>query len=321
MSLADVRMVVLAYGSSGEHGPLLASLASEGLDLDRVLIVHNPSTPGEVLPAAGGCEVLRAERNLGYAAAMNLGIRRQLSRSCELLLLLTHDARLRPGSLRTLIEAAEGEPGYGVLAPTLVLTGTQDPFSYGGDTDRWGNLSHRKELPSGATGLVPCDWVDGGTMLVRAEALTRVGDFDERFWGYCEDADLCLRMTRAGLPVGVVLDATADQAPGAAKRPGPWAYLLTRNGAAYAKSFAGLRGAAFASVLAVWLSLFELLRMAVRSTPLRDGSRSAPWAVAVGRAWGLLDFLRGRWGPPPAGLPGAGDLRNVEAQAGGSAGD
>jgi N-acetylglucosaminyl-diphospho-decaprenol L-rhamnosyltransferase len=313
VSTDAVRAVVLTYGTGAEHEPLLDSLAREGLDAGRVLLVHNPSAPGERLPPPpAGYEVVEANHNLGYAAGMNLGIERQLARGCDLLLILTHDARLRDGALEAMVRVARGRPDYGVLGPALVLSGAETPFSFGGVTHADGGVSHRKSAPAAPDGVAPCDWLDGGTMLARAEALERTGGFDERFWAYFEDADLCLRMTRSGFKVGVVLDALADQAPGAAKRPGPWAYLLTRNGAAYAQRFAGARGVAVAAIRAVLLALFELLRIAVRTTPLRDGSRAAPWAVAVGRVRGMADFFRRRWGPPPPGLPGGGDLRNVE---------
>ena len=81
-------------------------------------------------------------------------------------------------------------------------------------------------------------------MLVRAAALERVGGFDERFWSYFEEAELCLRARRAGFRVGVVLDAVAEQAPGGPGRPGVWSYLMTRNGVAYAWRAAGPGGLA-----------------------------------------------------------------------------
>lgn len=312
MSAAGPRVVVLSYGAGGEHGPLLESLAHDGVASERVLLVHNPSAPGE-RPAGvpAGCETLIAERNLGYAAAMNLGIRRQLDRGCELLLLLTHDARLRPGALGALVSAARSNPGYGVLGPVLLLTGTNAPFSFGGTTGAGGGVAHRKAEPPGPGGVAACDWVDGGTMLIRAEGLGRVGGFDERFWGYFEDADLCLRMSRAGFGVGVAVGALADQAPGGPKRLGVWAYLMSRNGIEYARRAAGRRGLLAALARSVALAGFDALRAALRVLRLRRGLPIEPWAQAVGYARGVADFLRGRWGPPPAGLPGSSDLRNV----------
>lgn len=311
LSTDSVRAVVLTYGGGGEHEPLLASLAAEGVPPERILVVHNPAEPGEPDPVMPpGCELLRASHNLGYAGGMNLGIERQLERGCELLLLLTHDARLRRGALAELIAAALAHPDFGVLGPALVFDGTEDAFSFGGVTRPNGTMTHRTEQPATADGIAACDWIDGGTLLVRAAALEQTGGFDEGFWSYCEEAELCLRMTRAGFRVGVRVDALADQAPGGPKRPGPWSYLLTRNGAAYAQRAAGLYGLAFFSARAVLEVFYELVRVLAHRLRLRRGSAEEPWALAVGTTRGLLDFYRRRWGPPPP-LPGSGDVTNV----------
>jgi GT2 family glycosyltransferase len=322
LSEPRLRAVVLTYGTSAVHEPLLASLLDQGLAPERILVVHNPAVPSEPDPAVPpGCELLRAGHNLGYAAGMNLGVERQLSRDCDLLLVLTHDARLRPGALSTLLGAAAAHPEFGVLAPGLVFAGTEAPFSFGGRTRSNGSTVHLTEPRAVEDGIAPCDWVDGGTMLIRAEALAQAGGFDERFWSYCEEAELCLRVGRAGFRVGVVPAALGDQMPGGASRPGPWAYLMTRNGAAYAYRAVGLRGAAFIIVRAGYEAFEQLARAAVRVARLRDGSVADPWAAAVGTLRGVVDFLRRRWGPPPA-LPGAGDVGNVAPPAaGGDRGD
>jgi len=314
--VSEVGAVVLAYGAGGEYLQVLRSLEEQGVAVARTVVVHNPSAPGEKLPSPPpGCEAIEASHNLGYAAGMNLGIERLLESPPELLLLLTHDAGLRPGALRSLVEAAAAEPSYGVLGPALLFAGSQEAFSFGGTASPTGDLGHRKERPRGAGPVVPCDWLDGGTMLIRPEALRAAGEFDERLWSYCEDADLCLRIRRAGFGVGVVPDAIADQEPGAAKRPGPWAYLRARNGLAYAQRKAGARGTAAALLRWGGLALSELARTLARLTPLRPGDPAATWPVAVGTVRGIVDFLRGRWGPPPS-LPGGGDLKNVEPPPG-----
>lgn len=311
MSLEGLRVVVLTHGTGREYEPLLDSLLGDGAEPGQILVVHNPSRRGEPAPEAPrGCEVLAAPYNLGYAVGMNRGIERQLERDPELLLVVTHDARFHPGSLRRLVDAAREHPEYGVLAPVQVLPGTGVPFSFGGLTRADGGLDHLPERPAADGEIAACDWVDGGTMLFRADLLRRIGGFDERFWIYCEDAEICLRATGAGAGVGVLLDAAADQSPGGGKRPAAWSYLSARNGAAYACRAKGrvalgrtlgrtLRGAAG-----------ELARAAARALRLRRGAAVEPWARAVGAVRGVLDFLRGRWGPPPS-LPGGGDIQNV----------
>ncbi len=309
--LDGVRAVVLTHGTSGRFGPLLESLQGEGLPLERVVIVHNPSAPGErPPPVPDGCELIAAPRNLGYTGGMNLGIDHQLGLDGDLVLVLTHDARFHPGGLRALVEAARRDPSYGVLGPALVLEDTGAPFSFGGLTRANGERAHVRERPEAPGGIAPCDWIDGGTMLFRADLLREIGGFDERFFIYCEDADICWRAGEAGARVGVVPDSVADQAPGGAGRIGPWSYLMTRNGAAFARRARGRRALADSVGRAAKIAGFNFLRVIARGLHLRSGSPAEPWALSVGTARGAIDALRGRWGPPPR-LPGAGDVTNV----------
>jgi N-acetylglucosaminyl-diphospho-decaprenol L-rhamnosyltransferase len=308
-------VVVLTYGTAGTHRELLASLLGQGVPASAIVVVHNPSAAGEPDPELPpGCDLVRCERNGGYSGGMNRGLGRWSERpeAPGLLLLLSHDARLRPGALEALLAAAARAPGYGVLAPALMLSGSEQPFSFGGDSDDRGVTTHRKRLPARIEdGIAACDWVDGGTMLVRAEALDRAGDFDERFWSYCEESELCLRIRRSGLGVGVVPAAVADQDPGANKRLGVWSYLLTRNGAEYARRAAGTKGAVLAVARAFGFVAVNLARMVARTGRRRPGGVREPWVLAVGTGWGTVDFLRRRWGPPPPKLPGTGDVGNV----------
>jgi GT2 family glycosyltransferase len=305
----SLGVLILAYGAGREHDPLLDSLTASGVPAEAILVVHNEATAGEAAPPApAGVEVVGTGANLGYAGGMNFGLERILPRGEENILLLTHDARLRPGALDALLAARARDPRLGVLGPALVLTGTETPFSFGGVTDRDGANAHVKERPAGGDGIFACDWVDGGTMLIGREVLERVGEFDAGFWGYCEEADLCLRARRAGFGVAVVLDALADQAPGAAKRPGAWAYLTTRNGIEYAGRAAGTRGLLAITARSALIVAINLARVALRRSGVRAGSPAEPWALAVGTARGAVDRYRRRWGPPPADLPGRGDL-------------
>lgn len=97
-----------------------------------------------------------------------------------------------------------------------------------------------------------------------------------------------------------------------AKRLGPWAYLMARNRILYAAAFAGRRGAVRATSIALRLALVEAARALGRLLRLRSGPPGERWAVAVGSARGTADYYRRHWGPPPAGLPGGGDIANVD---------
>jgi N-acetylglucosaminyl-diphospho-decaprenol L-rhamnosyltransferase len=311
MGRSTLGVVILAYGAGDRYLPLIESLLGEGIEAGQIVVVHNPSEPGQTAPPVpAGCRLLRAPYNLGYAAGMNLGLKAQLEADAELLLLLTHDVQFMDGGLAALLDAGVENPGYGVLGPVLMLSRGGGPFSFGGTTRRDGVISHVQSRPPGDA-IASCDWVDGGVLLLRTDVVRQVGGFDERFWSYCEEAEFCLRVARAGHGVGVVLAAEAEQEPGGSKRRGPWAYLTTRNGFAYVRAARGSLGlAAFLGWTAYDVAL-ELARVVLRGLRLRPGPVAEPWVLAVCMTRGAVDYARGRWGPPPLGLPGRGDIRNT----------
>lgn len=306
-----VVATILAYGGGGEYEDALRSLLEGGIPPADVIVAHNPARPGEAPPGVPpGVELIQAPQNLGYTGGMNLALESLLRRDCEYVLVLSHDARLHPGALGALVEAAGRNPTFGALGPVLVHAGSDRPFSVGGFTRGNGSNGHLVALPPGVAGEIsPCDWIDGGTMLIRTAVLRRAGLFDERFFAYFEEADLCLRIRRLGAGVGVVLAARADQDPGGSKRPGAWAYLNTRNGIAFARRVAGPRGLAWLTLRSAWIALTLTARVVVRRLEGRPAAEQR--AMAVGTARGIVDHYRGRWGAPPPDLPGIGDVANA----------
>jgi GT2 family glycosyltransferase len=228
---------------------------------------------------------------------MNTGIRHQLAKGASRVLLLTQDVRLRDGAVGALMAAGDRHPEYGVLGPVLWLRDAMSVFSYGGRRGRRGGwVEHiRDAAPPSDDGIAHCDWVDGAALLIRRDALEHVGLLDERLFIYFEETDLCLRITRAGWRVGVVLDAVAEQESGQPARPGFHAYLMARNGFEYARRSSGLVGAAAAVRRAVRESLDLLGGYRDASAP----DRRAACIKLVGTWLGFVDFLRRRFGPPP----------------------
>lgn len=311
----QLGVVVLTYGTPGRYEPLLRTLLAAKVDPASVVLVQNPATSDEprLEPSDDRVAVLRLERNAGYPGGMNAGIRQQSARGVTHVLLLTHDVRLRPGALGALLAASAAHPSAGVLGPALWDAETQIPFSFGVRRTRWGGLIHVETLPSASAGgseVMACDSIDGAAMLIRSDVLTQVGLFADRFFMYFEEADLCLRATRAGWQVGVVAGAQAEQQVGVSRRPGTWGYLMTRNGLAYARSAVGPLG------LIGGLGRFcrEVVRHALlglRPSTSR-AARPVHWLILRGTTRGVLDYFLGRWGPPPRSLAGLGDVTGTD---------
>ena len=149
-----------------------------------------------------------SERNLGFSAANNIAIR---DSDTEYVLVLNPDTRLTDGALDRLLDLMDERPGIGISGPRLELEdGSFDHAAKRSFPTPLSSLAHftgigrRREggalaayrAPEVDSG--PVDAVNGAFMLIRREALDQVGLFDEGYWMYMEDLDLCYRLAQAG---------------------------------------------------------------------------------------------------------------------------
>ena len=202
-----VAVVVVTYNSAHVIDGLLDSLpaALDGVAA-RVVVVDNSSTDEtcEVVRRRDDCLLVR-QPNLGYSAGINRGV--QELGGDEPILVLNPDLRLYPGAVPRLLEALR-LPGTGIVAPrvynedgTLVLSLRREPTlsrALGfGDTGRAG-LSEYVTDPATYEVAQTCDWALGAVLLVDRECHEALSGWDESFFLYSEETDLCLRARDRG---------------------------------------------------------------------------------------------------------------------------
>jgi N-acetylglucosaminyl-diphospho-decaprenol L-rhamnosyltransferase len=178
----------------------------------RVTVVDNASGDGTadvVRREFPDVELVALEENTGFSAANNLVLRET---TAEYVLVLNPDTQLSEGTLQTLLRLMDADPRIGIAGCRLVQEdGTFDhaarrsfptPASALGHFLRLG-LSDRApaalaayRAPEVSEG--PVDAVNGAFMLMRRAMLDEIGLFDEGYWMYMEDLDLCYRAARAG---------------------------------------------------------------------------------------------------------------------------
>lgn len=231
----DQSIVVLAYEC---REPLLACLASIQATMPastEVVVADNGSTDGgpeEVALRFPGVRILPMGGNLGYAAAMNRAVGATRG---ETVLLLNADVVVPPGGPSRLAAFLEGESKVGIAAPPIVGSDGRPRLTWG---RRPGILSEamrrvlERRVAAGsrlalAFGGGPIrrprrvDWVSGAAILVRRVAFEAVGGFDEGFFLYFEDVDLCVRMARAGWSSWVIEGPAFRHEGGASARRRP----------------------------------------------------------------------------------------------------
>ena len=175
----------------------------------RVMVVDNASTDDSVTRFKEAftdprIELLINSENEGYAGGNNRGIERALAAGADYVVILNNDTIVNPGCLTPLVEAMERDAVLGIAGCPVCNSGS--PRAWVGEM----RLNLFTGAPAdlsggvGTSGPREVDYVWGAAMLVRGSAIKRVGMFDDRFFLFFEDTDLCFRMREAGYKVSFV---------------------------------------------------------------------------------------------------------------------
>lgn len=183
-ALDRVTVIVVTFNSAHCIAPL-----AEGLrNAPHVVVVDNASaddTAAAVARELPQAQWLPQPSNLGFGAANNLGVARAAT---EFVLLLNPDCVLQTGAIEGLVAAADRFPDAAGIAPQLLDRGGQPDLSHRWRSDRWASRG------PGAEGPACVGFATGACLLIRTDAMRRIGGFDEGFFLYYEDDDLCIRL-------------------------------------------------------------------------------------------------------------------------------
>ncbi len=229
----SVTIVVVTYRSETTIGMCLRALpaACDGLEADAVVVDNNSDDftldaardAGSAIKASVGVSVIARGSNAGFAIGANVGMRRGLERGSDWILFCNPDAVLPPGSVASLIAAAEGWPRPAVVSPALLnLDGSAQPMVE--RTYRLGRALLGMARIGGANRARPAplvgepqrvEWFHGAVVLASSDLMRQLGGFDEGYFLYAEDMDLCLRAARAGADCVVVPSVRVPHISGA----------------------------------------------------------------------------------------------------------
>jgi GT2 family glycosyltransferase len=214
LEVPDVSVVLVSFNTCDLLRECLLTLHQEvgGVKFETI-VVDNASRDGSadmVATEFPAVRLIRSKVNLGFAAANNRAFD---IASGRYIVLLNTDAFLRPGALRLSVEHMDDNPQVGLaggrlvgrngswqpsarmfpspLNSLLVMSGLADKFPKSrllGRVDRsWADPLQP----------APVDWVPGAYCVIRRSVLDRIGFFDERFFLYYEEVDLCRRVKAA----------------------------------------------------------------------------------------------------------------------------
>ncbi len=184
----------------------LASLQRVRYPAMRVLVVDNGSADDSVAAMHSGfpaVEVLALGENRRFAGGNNAGMQKALEAGADFILLLNNDTIVDPDFLPPLLDRFQREERCGMVVPKIYYHHAPDTLWYaGGEISFWsGTMRHRgiREVDHGQYDFATeTDYATGCCILLSRDVVRRVGEMDESFYMYTEDADWSMRTRRAG---------------------------------------------------------------------------------------------------------------------------
>ena len=197
--MIDISVIIVSYNTADLIGPCLTSVIDQmGVDKE-IFVVDNASPDGSAAMIAASfpdVHLIANNENRGFAVANNQAIAHCRGRY---ILFLNPDTVLKENCFSTSLIYMDAHPEIG-LAGLHIL----NPDGTDQDSVSWRYLSQRYasgELTN-LPGPIAC--VLGAAMIAPREAIISVGGFDEDYFLYGEDEDLCLRIRRMGLQIGFI---------------------------------------------------------------------------------------------------------------------
>jgi GT2 family glycosyltransferase len=191
-------------------GALFDSLSRQRRHFDEIIIVDNGSTDGSGdFASERGARVLRLDKNLGFAAAVNRGIE---ATSAEWIAILNNDVTLAPDWLEILLHAAVREDAAFVTGKILsagdpsILDGAFDEISRGGCAARCGSGKSDGEIWNQPRTI---RFAPMTAAVFRSSLFHEVGGLDETFGSYMEDVEFGIRCALAGRTGAYIPEAIA----------------------------------------------------------------------------------------------------------------
>jgi len=213
----QISIIIVNYNTGRFLERCLASLFENvsGLEVE-VFVVDNASTDDSLERISKfnhQLKLISNQRNIGFARGNNKALKECRG---EYILFLNPDTEILDGALTKMISFMQANKEVGFLVPKIYLPdGKFQESSFGPFPSLFHMILFRSSLATlfpflkklflrryfEAEGAFEVDWATGACLLCRRELLEKLNGFDESFFMYCEDTDLCYRARRIGAKI------------------------------------------------------------------------------------------------------------------------
>lgn len=199
-----LSIIIVNYKSLAQLKICLRSISEKMAALEHEVIVSNNDTEPiqETLPGSN-VKLLEINRNIGFGSACNIGAREARG---KYLCFLNPDTKIISSDFKKLPEKFEIDQRLGIISPKLLTeNGTSQHWSFGRDPTLWQTIKNNLLPKKNFSRDLPfeVDWVSGAALFIRKNLFEKLGGFDENFFMYFEDIDLCKRAKRLSFKISI----------------------------------------------------------------------------------------------------------------------
>lgn len=208
-----ISVIIVNYNTVDDLQECLTSAFDDLGSGAEVIVVDNHSHDGSVAMVKQNFPqaiLVANDKNLGFSAANNLGLKHC---SRKYVHFLNPDTIVQPGTHQAMWAYMEAHPTTGLAGARLLNNdGTgQSSIEY-----RYPGQRYASSAVSGLPGEIA--WILGASMIARYDCIHALGGFDERYFLYGEDLDICLNVRKAGYEIGYIPDASIVHHGGRSER-------------------------------------------------------------------------------------------------------
>ncbi|MDM8532215.1 glycosyltransferase family 2 protein [Anaerolineales bacterium HSG25] len=210
MKTPQVVIILVNWNGITDTLACLASLEQLDYPNYQTIVIDNGSKDNSVKQIRTHypeVTLFETGENLGFVGGNNIAMQHPLVAKTDYVLLLNNDTEVAPDFLSLLVEVAQSDKKIGIVGPTIYYFDEPETiWSAGGGIDWNKGMTHMvnlNELDEGQLGDTPrsMDFVTGCALLIKRLVIKEVGLLDPRFFAYYEEAEWCVRTTRAGFKI------------------------------------------------------------------------------------------------------------------------
>jgi len=217
-----ITIIIVTFNSVKQIKKCIDSIVKNEYKHTKIVVIDNNSSDNtldivkKLQKNSKIISVIKNKQNVGFAKAVNQGIKNNIK--SEYFLLLNPDTVLRNNSLITLINCSTKNKAGITGGSTTDIQGKENGSYYRfpnlgigifdftnfrklTKNDRWHKYFYYQDITNKNIDEFPVDVVTGGYMLINNKTVKKVGYFDEDYFMYLEDVDYCLRTKKAGIKI------------------------------------------------------------------------------------------------------------------------